>query len=46
MIQDCETKSKTKSISIPSYEYKGKINYKILLTKMKETYNLLTSKNI
>ena len=44
MIENCETKSKIKSISIPSYEYKGKLNYKMLLSKMKETYNILSNK--
>ena len=44
MIENCETKSKTKTINIPSYEYKGKLNYKMLLTKMKETYNMVSNK--
>ncbi len=44
MIQNCETKSKTKAISVPSYEYRGKLNYKMLLSKMKETYIMLSNK--
>ena len=44
MIQNCETKSKIKSINIPSYEYRGKLNYKMLLTKMKTTYDILSIK--
>lgn len=43
MIQNCQTKSKIKFINIPSYEYKGKLDYKMLLSKMKKTYNLLSN---
>ena len=44
LIQNCDTKSKMKTIYIPFYEYKGNINYKTLLRKMKETYNLISNK--
>ena len=44
MIHNCDTKSKTKTISVPSYEYRGELNYKMLLSKMKETYIILSNK--
>ena len=44
MIENCDTKSKTKAISVPSYGYRGKLNYKMLLSKMKETYNMVSNK--
>lgn len=44
MIHKCDTKSKTKTIYIPSYEYRGKLNYKMLLSKMKETFVMVSNK--
>lgn len=45
MINLCDTKSKTKTIHIPSYDYKGKLDYIFLLSKMRATYDLVTEKN-
>ena len=41
MINNCDNKSKTKIIHIPSYLYKGKLNYISLMNKMKSTYKLV-----
>jgi ubiquitin-protein ligase len=43
MIQNCKSKSKTKSIDISFYEYRGKLNYNMLQSKMKETYIILSN---
>ena len=42
LIQNCNTNNKIKTISVPSYDFKGKLNYKTLLTKIKETYLLVS----
>ena len=44
MIANCVSKSKTKTIHIPSYDYKGKLDYLHLLSKMRLTKSLLINK--
>lgn len=45
LITNCKNRCKTLPITIPSYQYKGKLNYKMLLNKMKTTF-LLSNKKI